>query len=167
MLTTRTPSAHDWALREFRKFRNGGLFAPLALGAQTIVFPGFDGGAEWGGSAFDPESGCYLRQRERPRVDWRARGQRAAGQRRRALPAAMRRVPSRRLRRHATADSDARRRGVAPHAEQLTAVIRAGAGRMPGFPNLSAREVNAIIQYMATGGKFARTTLRRPARRRS
>ena len=24
---------------------------------ETVVFPGFDGGAEWGGSAFDPESG--------------------------------------------------------------------------------------------------------------
>ena len=30
---------------------------PLSVGKETIIFPGFDGGAEWGGAAFDPESG--------------------------------------------------------------------------------------------------------------
>ena len=27
------------------------------VGKETVVFPGFDGGAEWGGSALDPETG--------------------------------------------------------------------------------------------------------------
>ena len=27
---------------------------PLHVGQETVIFPGFDGGAEWGGSAFDP-----------------------------------------------------------------------------------------------------------------
>ena len=31
-LTTRTPEAHDWALKTFRTFRNGGQFYPLAVG---------------------------------------------------------------------------------------------------------------------------------------
>ena len=30
---------------------------PSASTRQTVVFPGFDGGAEWGGAAFDPDSG--------------------------------------------------------------------------------------------------------------
>ncbi|MFZ1135556.1 MAG: PQQ-binding-like beta-propeller repeat protein [Candidatus Korobacteraceae bacterium] len=57
MLTTRTPEAHRWAVEQFKSFRGGGLFVPFSVDIQTIIFPGFDGGAEWGGSAVDPLSG--------------------------------------------------------------------------------------------------------------
>ena len=57
MLTTHTPEAHAWALEAFRKLRSAGQFVPLSAGKETVIFPGFDGGAEWGGSAFDPETG--------------------------------------------------------------------------------------------------------------
>ena len=30
---------------------------PSAPGKDTVIFPGFDGGAEWGGPAVDPETG--------------------------------------------------------------------------------------------------------------
>src|ERR1700722_7652329 len=53
-LTTRTPTAHDWAVKTFRTFRSAGQFLPFTVGQQTIIFPGFDGGAEWGGPAIDP-----------------------------------------------------------------------------------------------------------------
>src|SRR4029079_535964 len=54
MLTTRTPEAHADVLARFRKYSKG-FFAPPSL-EGTIVFPGFDGGGEWGGAAFDPET---------------------------------------------------------------------------------------------------------------
>jgi len=57
MLTTRTPQAHAWALEQFKTFRSEGQFVPFMVGKQTVVFPGFDGGAEWGGSAVDPNTG--------------------------------------------------------------------------------------------------------------
>ena len=38
-------------------FRSAGQFVPFTVGKDTVVFPGFDGGAEWGGQAVDPESG--------------------------------------------------------------------------------------------------------------
>ena len=57
MLTTRTPAAHDWAVQAFRDLRSDGQFVPLALDRQTVVLPGFDGGAEWGGPAIDPATG--------------------------------------------------------------------------------------------------------------
>jgi len=61
MLTQRTPEAHAWALDQFRGFRSGGPFTPLSVDKQAVVFPGFDGGAEWGGQAADPETGVlYL-----------------------------------------------------------------------------------------------------------
>lgn len=37
-------------------YKNGHLFEPISLGG-TVVFPGLDGGAEWGGPTFDPETG--------------------------------------------------------------------------------------------------------------
>ncbi|MBV8894079.1 MAG: PQQ-binding-like beta-propeller repeat protein, partial [Acidobacteria bacterium] len=54
-LTNRTPEAHRWALEQFRNLRNEGQFVPFLVGKETLVFPGFDGGAEWGGPAIDPE----------------------------------------------------------------------------------------------------------------
>ena len=56
MVTNRTPEVHQWALEEFRKFRSQGQFVPFSAGKDTVVFPGFDGGAEWGGPAVDPET---------------------------------------------------------------------------------------------------------------
>ena len=57
MLTTRTPEAHQWAVEQFKSFRSDGLFVPFSLDRQTIILPGFDGGAEWVGPAVDPVSG--------------------------------------------------------------------------------------------------------------
>jgi quinoprotein glucose dehydrogenase len=55
MLTDRTPAAHEDALKRFNKVKSDGPFAPPTR-EGTIIFPGFDGGSEWGGVAFDPES---------------------------------------------------------------------------------------------------------------
>jgi quinoprotein glucose dehydrogenase len=41
----------------YRKLRKG-LFQPPSY-EGTLIFPGYDGGAEWGGSAVDPETGLY------------------------------------------------------------------------------------------------------------
>src|SRR5689334_21168679 len=57
MLSNRTPDHHEAALHQFRTFRSDGQFVPLKVDKDTVVFPGFDGGAEWRGSAFDPETG--------------------------------------------------------------------------------------------------------------
>ena len=57
-LTERTPEARKVVLERFRKLRNGPQFTPPSR-EGTIVFPGFDGGLEWGGQAFDPETGLY------------------------------------------------------------------------------------------------------------
>ncbi|MGH9326558.1 MAG: pyrroloquinoline quinone-dependent dehydrogenase [Terriglobia bacterium] len=56
MITGRTPLAHQAVLKEFREFRDGGQFTPPSL-QGTILVPGFNGGGEWGGPAFDPSTG--------------------------------------------------------------------------------------------------------------
>ncbi|MGE5326694.1 MAG: PQQ-binding-like beta-propeller repeat protein, partial [Deltaproteobacteria bacterium] len=55
LLTERTPAAHAAVLATFKKLRSGGQFTPPSR-EGTIIFPGFDGGAEWGAPAFDPET---------------------------------------------------------------------------------------------------------------
>src|SRR6266850_661724 len=65
LLTTRTPEVHRWALEKFKKFRSDGQFVPFGIGIDTVVFPGFDGGAEWGGPAVDADTGIiYINSNE-------------------------------------------------------------------------------------------------------
>ncbi|MBT34474.1 MAG: pyrrolo-quinoline quinone [Thalassobius sp.] len=48
------------------KVRTGEPFIPPST-QGTIIFPGFDGGAEWGGQAYDPETGMlYINANEMP-----------------------------------------------------------------------------------------------------
>src|ERR1051325_690908 len=66
MLTTRTPEAHAAVLSALRKLSSKGIFDPPST-QGTIVFPGFDGGGEWGGAAFDPETALlYMNSNEMP-----------------------------------------------------------------------------------------------------
>lgn len=49
-------------------YKSGFMFNPPSK-QGTIIFPGFDGGAEWGGPAYDPESGIiYINANEMPWV---------------------------------------------------------------------------------------------------
>jgi quinoprotein glucose dehydrogenase len=151
MLTTRTPEVHQWAVERFSAFRGGGLFVPLTTGKDTIVFPGFDGGAEWGGAAFDPETGLfYVNSND---IAWTgAMALNERGQGGRALY----------LQQCASCHRDDRE-GAPPQIPSLTGiaqrkqpqeiatVVLKGAGRMPGFPNLRPDDVAAIVQYLVTG----------------
>jgi quinoprotein glucose dehydrogenase len=51
-----TPALRDAARAELSKYRLGPLYTPPSL-QGTIMRPGVIGGANWGGGAFDPESG--------------------------------------------------------------------------------------------------------------
>jgi quinoprotein glucose dehydrogenase len=50
-------------LNTLRNSRSQGPFTPLSR-QGTIVFPGLDGGAEWGGAAVDPEGVMYVNSNE-------------------------------------------------------------------------------------------------------
>jgi len=65
-LTKRTPAAHDAVLARLRAVRTGRPFIPPST-EGTVILPGFDGGGEWGGAAFDAESGLlYVNANEMP-----------------------------------------------------------------------------------------------------
>lgn len=51
--TDLSPASRAAVLEQLRKTRTGQPFIPPSK-QGTIIFPGFDGGGEWGGAAFDP-----------------------------------------------------------------------------------------------------------------
>ena len=59
-----TPQIHALATAEMQRFRRGPLFTPPSL-QGTLQRPGGSGGANWGGAAFDPQTGLlYVRTSE-------------------------------------------------------------------------------------------------------
>lgn len=64
-ITDRSPSARLAVLERFVRLRAHALFAPPSR-EGTIIFPGFDGGGEWGGAAVDPDGVLYVNSNEMP-----------------------------------------------------------------------------------------------------
>ncbi len=151
MLTNRTPEIHQWAVEHFRNIRNEGLFVPFSVGKETLVFPGFDGGAEWGGPAVDPESGIvYVNSNEMAWIGalFEDKGEHGAkaiymsqcsvchGENMSGSPPAF---PS----------LIAVGNRVSP--ADIASTIRKGKGRMPGFPNLHEDQRDALLDFLLTG----------------
>lgn len=67
MITKRTPEAHRAVLERYSKLRPHMVYQPPST-QGTIIFPGYDGGAEWGGAAVDPSGVLYVNSREMPNV---------------------------------------------------------------------------------------------------
>ncbi len=159
-------------LAKFRQARIG-AFVPFGR-HDTILFPGFDGAAEWGGAAVDPAGILYVnanemawvaRLRESPKQAELAElspGNRVYstycvgchGPERKGNPANG--IPS-------MADLGARR----PRSEVLT-IIKTGKGMMPGFPALVEGEQQALVDFLFGAEKIegdaspAATTVRSP-----
>jgi len=61
-----TPELRTQALAEMQKYRTGPLYTPPSV-AGTLMNPGIIGGANWGGSAFDAETGrLYVKTSNQP-----------------------------------------------------------------------------------------------------
>ena len=121
--------------REWLKLRKAGEFDPPSL-QGTVLFPGMDGGGEWGGVAFDPKSGLlYVNANE---MAWHVKlaerrcptANRPTARRCRDL---LRVVPSSGSARHSAGISVARRHRQASKRRRDSAAVRQGGGRMPGY----------------------------------
>jgi len=62
-ITDRSPEAHRAVLDRFARLRPHVPFAPPST-QGTIIFPGFDGGGEWGGAATTPDGMLYVNANE-------------------------------------------------------------------------------------------------------
>jgi quinoprotein glucose dehydrogenase len=145
MITNRTPAAHAAVLAEFRKHDSFGIFTPPSL-RGAILFPGTDGGGEWGGAAFDPETALlYVNSNEQPWII------RMVTQDTTSL-----------YNNNCAACHRTDRTGEPPtfpslvdigkrlSREEIAKVIAQGTGRMPGFSHLG-RGINEIVDFLLTG----------------
>jgi len=61
-------SSYQDLRKKFLSYKSGNMFNPPSK-QGTVIFPGFDGAAEWGGPAFDPNTGwLYVNANEMPWV---------------------------------------------------------------------------------------------------
>ena len=145
MITNRTPEAHAAVLDIFRKSDHLGMLTPPSR-RGAIRFPGFDGGGEWGGAAFDPATGLlYVNANEMP---WILR--------------MVTHDTTSLYQNNCAGCHGADRQGAPPSfpslvdigkrltPEQMASIIREGTGRMPGFDYLGGG-VNEIIDFLVTG----------------
>ena len=59
-------SSYQDIKKRFSGYKTGNIFTPPSK-EGTVIFPGFDGGAEWGGPAYDPATGIlYINASEMP-----------------------------------------------------------------------------------------------------
>lgn len=65
LITERTPEAHRAVLERYSRLRPPVPFMPPST-QGTIIYPGFDGGGEWGGAAVDPTGVFYVNANEMP-----------------------------------------------------------------------------------------------------
>ena len=151
MLTTRTAAAHDSVVAFFRAYRTSGMYDPPNP-QGTIIFPGVDGGGEWGGPAFDPESGLlYVNANEMP---WYHKLIRNSDKSLFAVQCA------------SCHGDNLQGSGNAPtlvgvgtrkSRDEIAQIIRQGTGRMPGFGGgiLDNSAINGLVDFLVTGKDVA------------
>lgn len=151
-LSNLSASSHAALLKRFREIRSGRQFIPPSK-QGTLIFPGFDGGGEWGGAAYDPQSHLlYVNANEMPWIltminteqqdnDKNFPGRKAyltncSGCHRPDMIGEQHMYPS-------LVDINKKL-----SRDEVMTVLNTGKGRMPSFQQLSLQERNQIIDYL-------------------
>ena len=153
MLTERTPQAHEWALQRLRTLVSEGQFVPNRVGQSTMMFPGWDGGAEWGGSAYDPDTHIlYINANDVGLTESLVKHEGGSGGK--SIYQAQ-----------CAVCHGQKREGTPPAApsllglnekftvEQISGIIQHGQGRMPAFTGTSGADRRAVASYVLNGGE--------------
>ncbi len=147
-----SPETHQMTLDRLRASPNAGPFPAPSL-SESVMFPGFDGGMEWGGGAADPSGVYYVNINEIPWLLQMVETRRADG-----TPL----VPGEKdymilcaachgLDRAGNVTAgfpslvDVAKRKTRAEIEQIT---RQGGGRMPNFASLPEAQRTAILNYV-------------------
>jgi len=146
-------SSYPELLNRFNEIRTANPWDPPSL-EGTLIFPGFDGGAEWGGAAVDPETGIlYVNSNEMPwilemiEVDTEEASTMSPGSRIFAMNCAACHGP----------DLSGDSQGLYPSLvdagdrftnRELESIIQNGRGVMPSFAHLNPEETDALISFL-------------------
>lgn len=157
-ITDISPQAHAYALEQFKKVRNEGIFTPSGP-EGTMVFPGMRGGAEWNGASVDMKTGIlYINANEIPNITSLKKVEIIVNEDK--LVAAGRNV----FQVNCATCHGLDRKGQRPFpsliqvgeklsAQEMKDRVTNGKGQMPAFPNLSKEQVSAVIDYLFNADK--------------
>ncbi|HYE31743.1 MAG TPA: pyrroloquinoline quinone-dependent dehydrogenase [Methylomirabilota bacterium] len=151
-VSTISPDAYTNTLARIRASPNFGPFPAPSL-RETVMFPGFDGGMEWGGGAADPNGIYYVNINVMPWLMQMIEIRRADGA---EVPPGERDYMS-----YCAACHGIDRKGnlqsgfpsladvgLRKSREQIAQITRQGAGRMPAFDQLTDAQRNAILDFV-------------------
>ncbi|WKN31873.1 PQQ-binding-like beta-propeller repeat protein [Porifericola rhodea] len=145
----------DSLLAVFKRLRSNGQFVPPST-EGTMIFPGFDGGGEWGGAAYDPASGIlYVNANEMPFVLTMREVKDAGVEDMLALGKSVYQANC--MGCHGAELQGSNFHGSAPELknvkkrlshEEFKAVVSNGRGAMPSFAFLQDSQIEALSQYL-------------------
>ncbi|MDI9337925.1 MAG: PQQ-binding-like beta-propeller repeat protein [Alphaproteobacteria bacterium] len=137
-----------------KTYRFGKMFLPPGL-TPSVLFPGFDGGSEWGGPSYDPETGIlYVNANEIPWIIKMNPNKTEIPKHENWLQAGKRLYLMHCAECHAT---NLQGSGNNPSLIQIkskykisefSALVLNGRRRMPGFKKLQGEEINALATYI-------------------
>lgn len=151
-VTDISPEAHAYVLGKLRQARPGKLFTPLGL-EMMVVSPGMNGGGEWGGAGWDPESGVlYVNGNDLPYITKMSRKE--------AKPHDGTTLGARTFASQCAGCHGTDRRGDGDRipslvglenrrsAQEVRTIVEGGRGLMPSFARLTDAEKRAVIAYV-------------------
>lgn len=153
LATDRTPEAREQVIERLRRTRKSSPFEPPSL-EGTLIFPGFDGGGEWGGAAVNPNTGMlYVNANEMPWIltlfDTGGSGDLGGS--------VGKSIYSQSCAYCHGVDLQGDALGTFPPLRDLTSrythaqlvdIVRLGKERMPAFGHLKPEELEAVVKYM-------------------
>ena len=136
---------------------NKGTFHPLSLSKNTLLFPGADGGAEWGGAAVDKEGVLYVNANEMPWMFSLSLKNEQGNADKKQVVSTGKMLYSNYCQVCHKADLSGNPQSGYPNLQNLkkmmkrseiNTILTNGKGMMPGFSNLGDKERQSIINYL-------------------
>jgi quinoprotein glucose dehydrogenase len=162
-ITDITPEATSYVQQRYDTAQEFARYRPVGL-QPTIVFPGFPGGANWGGGAVDPTTGTYyINAMESPHLVKMVPVEVPAGEDSFGFGRYI-------YQKYCSGCHGANREGFYPYApalvnleqrigrNQASSTIINGRGRMMPFGNLPAHERQAVVEYLFSADKQPENT---------
>jgi len=150
--STISPRAQQMSEEVFRQSGNYGSYPPPSTN-QTIMFPGYDGGMEWGGAAADPDGILYVNVNEIPWFYQLVPTKKADGS---PFPNGEKQYLIHCASCHGT-DRKGNPAGGFPSLVDLSSrlnkemamqIINKGGGRMPAFDQVPQSRLDAIVSFL-------------------
>jgi quinoprotein glucose dehydrogenase len=154
-ITNLSEQAHREMKAKYDSVKHRGMFSPPSK-ESSWIFPGFDGGGEWGGAAFDEESGVlYVNSSELPWILTMIDVPKTENTDR-----SLRGIGKGIYNRYCTACHGAKLEGNAPaypalkklseryNEEQVRRIIQNGKNMMPAFQQIPEGELAALVSFV-------------------